>query len=950
MLSLDKLATGQARYYLDQAHGSLTRAQSVASGVEDYYLAGPEADGLWMGAGAAALGLQGTVASEPLLRVLAGEHPATGEPLGRVLAARRPGFDLTFSAPKSVSVLFGIGDDRLRSTLRAAHDQAVADALGYMERQAAVTRRGPAGVHAIAGNGLVAAGFRHRTSRAGDPQLHTHVLVANLTLGADGRWSTLDARRIYAHAKTAGYLYEARLRSMLTHELGVEWTAVRNGIAEIAGVPTQVLRAFSRRRAEIEAALRERGASGAAAAQVATLATRRGKDYRVTPEQLVPEWRERARSLGLTQETIRALGGRAAAERLDEELVEQILENLVRPQGLTRERSTFTCRDVLQALSERLPAHANLQAREIEGLADDFLASSRVVVLAEGGARETLRRADGRLIPLARAERSYSTPELLALEQRILDERHDAGLGVARPQAVERALQRRPSLSGEQVEMVRRLTEEGAGVAVVVGPAGAGKTHALAAAREAWERSGARVLGAALARRAARELEDGAGIPSTSIAALLDQLAHHPMRTLGRRAVLVLDEAAMIPTRELAELVAHARAHDIKLVLLGDDHQLPAIGAGGAFRGLLTRIPVIELQENRRQLAEWERDALQALRAGDVRTAVDHYARADRIVVGETADDLRRVLVADWWASGDPASSVMIAQRRVDVADLNGRAHALMRAAGALGEAELVVGGVAFSPGDRVLVRHNDRRLGVVNGDRGVVTSVDTNQGRIALDFDGRSVVLPREFLERPTRHGGRSLMHGYATTVHLAQGMTCRRTFVLVGDQLTREAGYVALSRGRESNRLYLLDSPESERDEYSPRGPGRPAPLGELVETLRRSRAQTLATDAIDIPAELERLGELRAEQVHEHAAAAESRSALERERPSWFRAGARARHTTMLDQARTAEVEAIERLEHLDERVQALRARQASEERRLTPEIVRLPARRLGRGLER
>src|SRR3712207_5108305 len=147
-----------------------------------------------MCAGAAALGLQGTVASEPLLRVLAGEHPATGEPLGRVLAARRPGFDLTFSAPKSVSVLFGIGDDRLRSTLRAAHDQAVADALGYMERQAAVTRRGPAGVHAIAGNGLVAAGFRHRTSRAGDPQLHTHVLVANLTLGADGRWTTLDAR------------------------------------------------------------------------------------------------------------------------------------------------------------------------------------------------------------------------------------------------------------------------------------------------------------------------------------------------------------------------------------------------------------------------------------------------------------------------------------------------------------------------------------------------------------------------------------------------------------------------------------------------------------------------------------------------------------------------------------------------------------------------------------
>ena len=206
MLSIGKLATGQAEYYLEQAHGSVTRAAAVRSGVEDYYLGGPEADGIWAGAGAAALGLRGTVGARELDRVLNGEHPATGEPLGRVLKARVPGFDLTFSAPKSVSVLFGIGDDELRATLRDAHDQAVLDALGYMERTAAVTRRGPGGVHAIAGNGFVAAAFRHRTSRAGDPQLHTHVLVANLTLGVDGQWSTLDGRRIYAHAKTAGYL------------------------------------------------------------------------------------------------------------------------------------------------------------------------------------------------------------------------------------------------------------------------------------------------------------------------------------------------------------------------------------------------------------------------------------------------------------------------------------------------------------------------------------------------------------------------------------------------------------------------------------------------------------------------------------------------------------------------------------------------------------------------
>src|SRR3954453_12655378 len=164
MLSIGKLATGQAEYYLEQAHGSVTRAAAVSSGVEDYYLGGPEADGIWAGAAAGTLGLRGTVGARELDRVLNGEHPASGEPLGRVLTARVPGFDLTFSAPKSVSVLFGTGDDQLRATLRDAHDQPVADGLGYMERAVAVTRRGPGGVHAIAGNGLIAAAFRHRTS------------------------------------------------------------------------------------------------------------------------------------------------------------------------------------------------------------------------------------------------------------------------------------------------------------------------------------------------------------------------------------------------------------------------------------------------------------------------------------------------------------------------------------------------------------------------------------------------------------------------------------------------------------------------------------------------------------------------------------------------------------------------------------------------------------------
>src|SRR5690349_5803510 len=164
MLSIGKLAVGQADYYLEQAHGAVTRAGAVSSGVEDYYVGGPEAPGVWIGDGSRRVGLVGQVDAMRLDRVLSGQHPASGEPLGRVLRQRVPGFDLTFSAPKSVSVLFGVGDDELRGVIRDAHDQAVAEALGYLEREAIATRRGAGGMNVIRGRGLIGAALRHRTS------------------------------------------------------------------------------------------------------------------------------------------------------------------------------------------------------------------------------------------------------------------------------------------------------------------------------------------------------------------------------------------------------------------------------------------------------------------------------------------------------------------------------------------------------------------------------------------------------------------------------------------------------------------------------------------------------------------------------------------------------------------------------------------------------------------
>jgi conjugative relaxase-like TrwC/TraI family protein len=203
--------------------------------------------------------------------------------------------------------VFGIGDAAIQGIVRRAHDRAVVEAVGYLERSAAAVRRGAGGLVVEPADGLVAAAFRHRTSRVGDPQLHTHVVVANLARGPDGRWSALDGRRLYTHARAASFLYQAVVRAEMTRQLGVEWMPVRQGIAELAGVPRQVMRAFSRRRQEIEDALLERGTTGARAAEAAALATRRPKDRTQVAEALEYEWRERADRLGFGRDEIQRL-------------------------------------------------------------------------------------------------------------------------------------------------------------------------------------------------------------------------------------------------------------------------------------------------------------------------------------------------------------------------------------------------------------------------------------------------------------------------------------------------------------------------------------------------------------------------------------------------------------------------------------------------------------------
>jgi conjugative relaxase-like TrwC/TraI family protein len=762
------------------------------------------------------------------------------------------GYDLTFSAPKSVSVLFALGEADVRDAVRAAHDRAVREALGYAERTAAAVRRGAGGSRVEPAGGFIAATFRHRTSRAGDPQLHTHVLVANLAQGPDGRWSTLDGRRLYAHARATSFVYQAVLRSELTRELGVRWLSVRDGIAEIAGVPMPVLKEFSRRRADIEAALERSGTSGPRASEAAALATRQAKDRRTSFPALQRDWRERAAARGFARDELQAILQSRVAREMSDAQLDHLFALLAGPTGLTLRAATFSRRDVVQALSERLPAEIVLSGARLEALAERFLSSERVVALLPGDAdtesQLAFRRRDGRAVPLAREEWLYSTPELLALERRIVETAgaaRNAGAGQADAAAIQHAVRARPTLGGDQRAMIERLCADGDRISVVVGKAGTGKTFALAAAREAWQATGHPVLGVAIARRAAKQLQADAGIATTSVAALLRDL-DRPNGGLPRGAVLVVDEAGMVATRQLATLLTAVQRVDGKLVLVGDHRQLPELEAGGSFRALVRRGVAIELTENRRQSEAWERRALDLLRDGGAGHAVQQYVEHERVHVAATPEAAREQLVGDWHATARELDAVMIARRRADVADLNRRARARLRDAGAVVGVEIQVGEVAFARGDQVVVKRNDARLGVTNGERGVVIAVDDEHQRLAVQLSDDVVTLDHAFLTTPTRQGDPSLTHGYAITCHVAQGVTVDRAFVLADDSLTSELGYTAMSRGRHRNDLYVADRPDEPRAEYAPVQAEHRTALDRLVAALQDERAAVLAIDS--------------------------------------------------------------------------------------------------------
>jgi conjugative relaxase-like TrwC/TraI family protein len=849
-----KLSVGREAYY----------TRELATDHEAYLSGHGESPGRWYGAGATSLGLEGEASPAGFQAMFEGRDPTTGELLGRSHGRNAvPGFDVVLRPTKSVSILYGLGDSATGRAVLEAHHAGLAEAVCYLDEHLGA-RRGHGGVQHVSGQGVLAVGFDHRTSREGDPLLHTHLVVANRVQGPDGRWTALDGRDLYRHRLAADAIYRATYQRQLSRTLGVEWTpADAYGNRELQAMPEDLLRGFSKRTGQIDAELDRLGADGGERTprlvKWAVQATRKPKQQE-TPDTLYDRWRQEAAERGVDADAlVRQVTGRIPDRdqewTVSDGVAGRLFDRLAGPEGLTATASTFTRPNVLVAVGAGL---AGATWTELEELTDRFLAERAVSVVADR----------------ALEERRWSTPDLLGVEQRLVaaaTDRRDEQTAVVSHEAVRDALAAHATAGADQRAMVRDVCQGGHGVALVVGRAGTGKTFALGMARHAWQLDGYRLLAAAPTGIAAISLQgEGFEDVATCERLLADLDRGHDQ--LDARTVLVIDEAGMLGSRKLTQLLEHAQA---KVVLVGDDRQLAAIDAGGGFRALRLRLGASELTENRRQHQAWEREALELVRSGLVEEAVAAYQAHDRVVAADSKPAATLALLQDWrqaWqdAECDPSQEVIVlAARRAEADRLNSACQELLAARGRLGAERLEVEDRQLRVGDRVVCGHNAiGELGVANGSRGIVTALDVQARTLSLRLDGDdgwTVTLPRSYLDgRGRGERNRRVDLAYATTGHRAQGLTRGRALVRLTGTEDVNWLYVQLSRARHDTRLYAVVGPE-------PHGageldlPDRDQPDGylQLAQALSRAGDQRLA---IDTPSSLDlgRLStaELRAE----------------------------------------------------------------------------------------
>ncbi|MFB9733453.1 MobF family relaxase [Ornithinimicrobium kibberense] len=757
------------------------------------------------------------------------------------------GFDLTFSPVKSVSTLWAVADRPLALSIEAAHQAAVRDALGYIEKHALFTRTGKDGVQQVDVRGLVAAAFTHRDSRAGDPDLHTHVAVANKVQTAkDGRWLSVDGRTLFKAMVSASEAYNTALEKHL-RPLGITFAARavrsdahRRPVREVVGVDDRLNQAWSTRRVSIQARRSELAQAFQAQhgrpptpvesiqlAQQATLETRDAKHEPRSEAQQRQTWRAEALAVlgdqdGLASMVDAALSGartHGLGESVDEAWVERTAARVV--DTVQASRSTWQVWHVRAEAQRRVRAvDVPLERVEdwVEQLTQAALARSRAMTSAKADTivePEPLRRADGTSVYTVAGSQLFTSTAVLQAEQRLV-----AAAGVtdgrrACEQDVDVALLESVAngvaLNAGQAALVKGMATSGARVQLAIAPAGSGKTTAMRALARAWESSGGTVVGLAPSAAAAAVLRENADTQADTLAKLVWHLEHDPehlptwARDIDERALVVIDEAGMVDTLSLDKAVEFIMSRGASVRLVGDDQQLAAVGAGGVLRDIRATHGALHLTELMRFTGAAEGGASLELRDGRP-SALGFYLDTGRVHVGDLATMTEDVFGA--W-SADRArgkDAIMLAPTRELVAELNQRArdHRLDGAPRPTDEVALSDGNHA-SVGDTVITRRNDRRLQtaptdwVKNGDRWTVLDA-RRAGALVVQHTrtGRKIVLPADYVAA-------NVELGYASTVHTAQGVSVDVTHGLATGQESRQQLYTMMTRGRDANHVYL-------------------------------------------------------------------------------------------------------------------------------------------------
>jgi conjugative relaxase-like TrwC/TraI family protein len=784
-----------------------------------YYFDGAEPPGRWWGRAAGELGLQGEITPEAFHALLDGQHPASGADLGRKMGESSVrGFDATFSAPKSVSVLFGIGDEATRAQVVEAHEAAVNAVLGWVQDQAHTRLRVHGHVMCVDTKGIVVGVFRQHTSRRLDPQLHTHAVIANRVLAPDGRWLALDARTIKLDQRTLSALYHAGLRAELTGRLGVRWAEPEHGIAEIADIPEEVLAEFSQRTSDIDQRLevklgrfrRNLGRDPTPEERwrlerEAVIDSRPAKPHGINHGDLHAEWQDRVRELGLDPVRVvrSAIGRQRTFARVDPTLMSaQALG------ALQLSQSSWRTAEVLRELAASFPTTVPVVAKELTGwlgaLAERTVEEQCVDLRPPIAPGMPLRR-DSRPVTEAAVERRLTSQAILEQEQRLTTW---AERRLAQPASL-------GSVDGHGLDLGQvKVAATVAGhrdLELVEGPAGAGKTTALAAAVSSLQNQGRSAFGVAPTAVAAQVLASETGMHADTLDKLLIEYSLTerppvPEYELARGATVIVDEAGTASTPTLARLAELADQEDWRVVLVGDPRQFSAVGRGGMFAHLIQRHGATELEQVHRFTQEWERHASLQLRSGDP-DALIQYERHGRIHSG-TVSEMEGAIVDAWRAARGRGETVaLMANSNQAIARLNRLAQMTRFVDGEISfqkKGALRLGDQVVCVGDEVVTRCNDRArrtdqgVMVKNRDRWTVQAIHPDRS-ITLTGPSGTIRLPADYT---TKH----LTLGYAQTSHASQGRTVDTGLLLV-DAPTDLAGiYTPMTRGRDGNHAYVV------------------------------------------------------------------------------------------------------------------------------------------------